>query len=225
MNFEQKEYKIKFIMTILITAMITFLITAWIYTNYYTSTNSGVKKVLTSQVKGVDIDNYEDIFKLVKLSLNKYFLGELNDEDMKESAIKGYVKGTGDPYTEYLTESEYESLKSSISGDYVGIGVYVSQDKNEQVVVLLPIEESPAEEAEIKTGDIILKANGEELTGLDLDVAVNKIKGKEGTTVELEIMRDGEIINKTLERRKIVLKDMDSKMLDRKYWIYTINFI
>ena len=137
-----------------------------------------------------------------------------SDEELTESAIKGYVEGLKDEYTEYLTKDEYDELMVSVNGNYVGIGIYMTQDRYENIVVLLPIEGSPAAEAGLKTGDIITKVNGEECVGKDLSTISNKIKGEEGTTVELEILRENETFTKTIERRTVQVNPMESEILE-----------
>ena len=125
-----------------------------------------------------------------------------------------YVEGLKDEYTEYLTKDEYDELMVSVNGNYVGIGIYMTQDRYENIVVLLPIEGSPAAEAGLKTGDIITKVNGEECVGKDLSTISNKIKGEEGTTVELEILRENETFTKTIERRTVQVNPMESEILE-----------
>jgi len=213
MDFEKKNNIYKTVMTILITAMLTFLITAICYSNYYTNTGSGLSKVLSKQIT-VDLDDFEDKIKLVKIYLEKYYLGEINNSDMLEGAIKGYVEGLGDPYTEYLTADEYDELMTSINGNFVGIGVYMTQNKEGQICVLAPIDGSPAEKAGIESGDIILYANDEDLTGMEIDLAVSKIKGEEGTTVELEILRGAKTFKVTVERKTVEIPDVESEMLE-----------
>ena len=137
-----------------------------------------------------------------------------SDEELTESAIKGYVEGLKDEYTEYLTKDEYDELMVSVNGNYVGIGIYMTQDRYENIVVLLPIEGSPAAEAGLKTGDIITKVNGEECVGKDLSTISNKIKGEEGTTVELEILRENETFTKTIERKTVQVNPMKSEILE-----------
>ena len=92
--------------------------------------------------------------------MEKEYIGELDEEKMVESALKGYVEGIGDKYTEYLTPDELEDLMTSVNGNYVGIGIYMTQDKEGNIVVLLPIEGSPAAEKGLKTGDIINSSYG-----------------------------------------------------------------
>ena len=101
-----------------------------------------------------------------------------------------------------------------VTGDYVGIGVYMYQNNDGNIVVLMPIEDSPAEEAGLKSGDIIVSINGESCLEMDINVASSKIKGKEKTTVDLEILRGTETIDMTIERRTVEIKDSNSKVLE-----------
>lgn len=131
----------------------------------------------------------------------------------------------GDIYTEYMTKEEYEELAQNIQGDYVGIGIYMGQDRSKNVVVLTPIKGSPAEESGLKTGDIITKVDGEDSQGKDLTIVSNRIKGEAGTKVELEISRDGEVFTKTIERRKVILNPIESEVLEGNIRIYKTNII
>jgi carboxyl-terminal processing protease len=116
---------------------------------------------------------------------------------------------------EYLTKEEYEELMIDVNGDYVGIGIYMTQDRYGNIIVLLPIEGSPAEEGGIKTGDIITKINGEDCTEMELSAVANKVKGEEGTTVDIEIQREGETINKTIQRRTVEINHIEAEIMEQ----------
>ncbi len=215
MNFDKKNNIYKIIMIIVVTALVTFLLSSVIFYNYYMKTDGGN---ITALSKYINISNstttLEQKIEILKKYLEKEYIGELDEEKMVESALKGYVEGIGDKYTEYLTPDELEDLMTSVNGNYVGIGIYMTQDKEGNIVVLLPIEGSPAAEKGLKTGDIINKINGEECKGLELTEVSNKVKGEEGTTVNLEILRENEIINVDVERKTVELKYIDSKVLE-----------
>jgi carboxyl-terminal processing protease len=189
-------------MTIIVTALVTFLVTTVVITN----------------TKGINLSNnksdLEKKIETVKQYLDENYLGEEDENKLTDGAIKGYVSGLNDEYTEYLTQDEYNDLMVSVNGNYVGIGIYMAKDKNDNVIVVVPIEGSPAEEAGLKSGDIITKVNGEECSSMDLNIVANKVKGEEGTTVDLEIKRDNQTFTKTIQRRKVEIKDMSSKVLD-----------
>ena len=212
MNFEKKNNIYKIVMAVLVTTIITFIATSVLLYNYYFKTENGLVKTLVT----TETNNLDTKIQLIREYIDEFYLGEINEEDMLESAVKGYVAGLGDEYTEYLTKDEYEELLIDVNGDYVGIGIYMTQDRNGNVVVLLPIEGSPAEEAGLKTGDIITKVNGEDCIDMDLSLVSSKVKGEEGTTVDLEILREDEFINKTIERRTVEIKTIENEILDNK---------
>ena len=208
-----KIYKV--IMLILITAIVTFMVTSIGMYNYFMKTNQGRIAVVESIEKnGDDYSMLNAKLQIVKDYLNDNYIGELNLDKMIEGAIKGYVEGVGDDYTEYLSKDEYEELIVNVTGDFVGIGVYIYKDKDGNLIVLAPMENSPSEEAGIEAGDRILAIDGENCNEMDINVASSKIKGEAGSTVELEIQRGTETLKKTVTRRTVEISDSASKILD-----------
>lgn len=215
MDSEKKANSIyRSIMLVLITAMITFMITTVVLYNYFTKTENGQLKAIENYAQSSEITKtITERLDIVKRYLEKKYIGDLDEETMLQSAIKGYVSGLQDEYTEYLTKTEYQELMTNISGDFVGIGIYMAKDKDGNVTVISPIEDSPAEAAGIETGDIINKVNGEDCREMNIDIVATKIKGEEGTKVKLEIVRNGEVIEKEVERKTVVIKDSYSETL------------
>lgn len=212
-NKANKVYKV--VMLILITAIVTFMITSIGMYNYFVKTNQGRKAVVESIEKnGDDYSTLNAKLQIVKDYLNDNYIGELNLDKMIEGAIKGYVEGVGDDYTEYLSKDEYEELIVNVTGDFVGIGVYIYKDKDGNLIVLAPMENSPSEEAGIEAGDRILAIDGENCNEMDINVASSKIKGEAGSTVELEIQRGTETLKKTVTRRTVEISDSASKILE-----------
>lgn len=212
-NKANKVYKV--VMLILITAIVTFMITSIGMYNYFVKTNQGRKAVVESIEKnGDDYSTLNAKLQIVKDYLKDNYIGELNLDKMIEGAIKGYVEGVGDDYTEYLSKDEYEELIVNVTGDFVGIGVYIYKDKDGNLIVLAPMENSPSEEAGIEAGDRILAIDGENCNEMDINVASSKIKGEAGSTVELEIQRGTETLKKTVTRRTVEISDSASKILE-----------
>lgn len=212
-NKANKVYKV--VMLILITAIVTFMITTIGMYNYFMKTNQGRIAVVESIEKnGDDYSMLNAKLQIVKDYLNDNYIGELNLDQMIEGAIKGYVEGVGDDYTEYLSKDEYEELIVNVTGDFVGIGVYIYKDQDGNLIVLAPMENSPSEEAGIEAGDRILAIDGENCNEMDINVASSKIKGEAGSTVELEIQRGTETLKKTVTRRTVEISDSASKILD-----------
>jgi carboxyl-terminal processing protease len=119
------------------------------------------------------------------------------------AAIEGMLDSLGDEgHTRFLTPEEREQNRAGLSGTYVGVGIQL-EDEDDRVVVAAPIEGSPAEQAGIQTGDIIVAVNGESVRGTEMARIAERVRGPEGTTVELTILRDGEEREFTLERAEI----------------------
>jgi carboxyl-terminal processing protease len=154
-------------------------------------------------VKNVIEDNYVD-----KIT-------EAQEQKMVEGAIKGMADSLGDPYTVYMNNKEFQDFMTQTEGSYAGLGIYVG-DKDGRIVVIAPIEDTPAERAGIKSGDFILKVDGKEVTAKEMDQAVSMMKGKEGTKVKITIQRNNQTVDYTLTRAKIVLKTVKGEMLKNK---------
>jgi carboxyl-terminal processing protease len=126
----------------------------------------------------------------------------------KEQAYKGVremLKKLGDPYTRFMNPKEFDDLSTDISGVLVGVGMQLTQDpKTKKLVVVAPIDDTPASKAGILSKDVIVKINGKSTKGLDVNKAVEMIRGKEGTLVTISIQRgSAAIIDHKLKRQKI----------------------
>lgn len=116
---------------------------------------------------------------------------KVDSANMSRAAIEGIIDTLNDPYTVYFTEDEYHHFSESLQGEYAGIGAFITLREG-NLTIVAPIPGSPAEKAGIKAGDIVLEINGESIAGLDLEIAVSKIKGPEGSVVRLLILHAGE---------------------------------
>ena len=115
----------------------------------------------------------------------------LDASKLSQAAIKGMVEMLDDPYTAYLDTQTYEMSFSSLKGKFEGIGSYVAI-KDEQLMIIAPIDNSPASKAGIRAGDIILEIDGRSASGMSLQEAVLHIRGPKGTPVRLLILHQGE---------------------------------
>ncbi|MCL2341774.1 MAG: S41 family peptidase [Firmicutes bacterium] len=226
MDFEKRNNIYKVVMLVIFTVFITFLATFYGLTNYYTKTAAGKADLLSKNVNISDTSkDVQSKIEMVKSYIDQYYKGTIDESTMEQDAIKGYVAGLGDPYTVYMTDQEYNDLMTSVNGNYVGIGVYMSVDRDGNIVVIKPIDGSPAAAAGIQSGDIIEKVNGEACQGKDADVVSNEIKGKEGTTVDIELLRGDKTINLTITRKTVIIQDVASKVLDNNIgYIQIISF-
>ncbi len=209
---ENKKTKIyKIIMLAILVAFVTFLLTSIGFYQYFTNGNNTDFLIGSSSEE----TNIDDELKKYRALIDKYYLGEVNEEDLKEGAIKGYIEGLGDEYTEYISKEDMEEYMQDTMGNFVGIGIYMVNDtETNRIMVLSPIKGSPAEKAGILPGDYIMKINGESYTGEDNSIAASKIKGEEGTTVQLEILRGTETLNFEIKRENIIVNPVEGEVLE-----------
>jgi len=148
--------------------------------------------------------------------LNSFYFADVDDSNASENIYKAYLDSFGDKYTVYYTAEEYKSFTQAVTGNYYGIGVVVSKNDDGTIKVVLPYANCPGSEAGMLIGDAITKVNGVSVMDRDLDAVVAEIKGTEGSTVEIELVREGvaDPITLTVERRKIDIPTVDHKMLD-----------
>ncbi|MCR5666005.1 MAG: S41 family peptidase [Eubacterium sp.] len=156
--------------------------------------------------------------------LNQYYYQDLDVDDLQEGLFAGLFEGSGDTYTRYYTAEEYEELQETTSGTFYGIGAALQQDATTKQVSIVKIyEDSGAEDAGLKVGDIIKSANGHKATSNDLSDFVQYVRGEEGTTVELVIYRDGEEMEVEVERKEVEEVSVSSEMLTDDIALVTIS--
>jgi carboxyl-terminal processing protease len=139
----------------------------------------------------------------VRKKLREHHIGPLDEQHLTDAAIKGLLQGVKDPYTDYIPADQLRAWESQVQGGLVGIGAQLKID-NDRIMVVTPIENSPALKAGIRVGDQIELIDGQPARGLDLQQAVKRIVGKEGTVVKLKIVHaDGEVKELSITRASI----------------------
>lgn len=209
---KQRSKTYKIVMLVILVAFITFLITSIGMYQYFSSESIITKSSIFSNSSSDDIANSIEKYKKI---IDKYYLGEVDEEKLKEGAIKGYIEGLDDPYTEYISKDEMKDYMEDTMGNFVGIGIYMVKDtENNKIQVLAPIKNSPAEKAGILPGDYIISVDGTQCTGDDFSTISNKIKGKVGSSVKLDIQRKGETLSFEIKRENIKVNPVESKLLE-----------
>ena len=218
----KKNYVFRTILTIIITAIITFSIT---YICIYAK-KGGSNLQSGSGITSMYLDATNSKLKVIKDKINSEYVGNVDENTLQEYAIKGYVAGLNDIYSEYFTKDEMTDFSNETIGTYVGIGVTMTKDSEKnQIVVYGVTPNSPAEEAGIKVNDIIIKVDGNDCTGDDFETIPNKILGQEGTKVSVTVLRDGKELTFDMKRRKIVNQTITSELLDDNIgYIYLSSF-
>ena len=209
----KKKYKVyRTIMLIVLVVFITFMVTSIGFYQYFVKGKSLNKYLsLTTSDSSKDISQTLDTYKSL---IQKYYLGDVDEDKLKEGAIKGYIDGIGDQYTEYISKDDMKEYMEDTKGNFVGIGIYMVKDeKTNKIKILSPIKDSPAQKAGIQPGDLILSVDGEEYTGDDLTAISTKIKGEAGSTVKLQVLRDNQKIDFEIKRENIVVNPVEGEVL------------
>ncbi|WP_075721332.1 S41 family peptidase [Roseburia sp. 499] len=156
--------------------------------------------------------------------LDQYYYEDIDEDALVEGMYAGMVEGVGDPYTCYYTEDEYQSLTETTSGTYYGIGAVLTQNMNTNVVTILHVYPgTPAEEAGVRDGDVIVKVDDVEGDSMELSELVKHIKGEEGTTVHLQLLREKDYLEFDVERRQIDIPTVEYQMLDGNIGLIQIS--
>lgn len=164
-------------------------------------------------------DYIESKLTLIDQVIDKHYLyeDEIDEEKLEEMIYLGYVAGLEESYTTYYTAEEFAEVMESSSGIYSGIGAYVSQNMNTGIITIVnPFEGAPAADAGVKKDDILFAVEGEEVTGMDLNMVVAKLKGEEGTRVNVTMYRpsEDEYIDFEIVRAVVNVPTVTHKMLD-----------
>ncbi|MBS9775354.1 S41 family peptidase [Candidatus Gracilibacteria bacterium] len=176
----------------------------------------------TNVKKQLELSKYWEVYNILKSQY--YDIGEVSEQELLDSSIKGLVKGFGDKHTEYLSTKETTSFEEHLQGDFEGIGAVVNKT-DYGVVLEMIFEGSGAKEAGLQKGDIVTKANNIDIVDMDLTEAIEKIKGPAGTKVTLEIIREGKFEPFSVEvtRKKIDIPSVEHKKLDNNIGYIKIN--
>ncbi|KTC98249.1 S41 family peptidase [Legionella erythra] len=190
-------------------ALLTLVTTAFLPLPGFAATEEEPNKRIPLE----DVQRFSNAIGQIK----KYYVKPVDDKELFDNAIRGMLSGL-DPHSTYLDEDSFKELQTSTSGEFGGLGIEVTMEDG-VVKVVTPLVDTPAFKAGIKAGDYIIKLGAKSVQGISLQDAVNMMRGKEGTTIDLTILRKG--VNKPLTfsliREKILIKSVKSKLLDDSY--------
>ena len=152
------------------------------------------------------------------ITLRKEFLAKkYSDNNEAYDAIRDMLSNLNDPYTRFLDPKEFNQMRIDTSGELTGVGIQIVKDKeSDSLIIISPIEGTPAYDAGIKARDKILSIDNVSTKGLNIEDAVKLIRGRRGTKVKLEILRNGNSFYKSLLRERIEIKSVTSKINETK---------
>lgn len=174
---------------------------------------------LSGEQVAVSADEYASIERFARLDdvyqrIMKNYYETPDGEKLINGAIKGMVEGLEDPYSRYYTPEEYTESQQDAEGLYYGIGVVVSMDKDtHQLNIIKVYSDTPAQEVDLRKGDVITSVDGADLSGMELSQITALIKGEELSQVKLTILRDGQTLEKTLTRRQVTVDRVEWHMM------------
>lgn len=207
---EENRYsnRVSIIVAILFSSIITFCLTILLYGHYLSS-------------HGLIVNSYEssgdiaDDLNLIRSYIERNYKGDIKEDDLKFGALKGYVEGLGDEYTELMDVKEFDDLNSTLTKT-VGIGAYFTQTRDsDYTIVVGTVEGSPAEKAGLLFGDKIKEINLEDVAGKGSEYISSKIKtGSVGSRVKIKVIRGEDEIVFDIERAEVNYYKIKHEMLE-----------
>lgn len=174
------------------------------------------KSALTQQQR---IEAYNKLTKIIN-TVEAYYVDDININEIIDKAIDGLMTNL-DAHSGYLTEKKFKDLKVQTDGEFGGLGITIGM-KDGALTVIAPLDDTPAQKAGLKSGDVILKINGESTLNMSIDDAVNIMRGKPKTSVKLTVVRSGESkpLDFTITRDIIKVKSVHSRKIDGTNYLY-----
>lgn len=171
----------------------------------------GTEAVLLNRLTGSASESVRFLRTMNLLKRN--YNGEVDNHQLFDGAIKGMVEAAGDPYTVYLNSKDFQQLSEMTGGSFGGIGIVFGKRGNDYVVISA-LEDNPGAKAGIKSGDIITAIDGKPTRDMNMEQVANKIRGKHGTVVKLELKgKDGKLRTVSVERGEIKNPSVGGQLL------------
>lgn len=193
------------------------------WVNQQISSFAPTKSISPAAVQGLDMKRLQPVLNAIQ----SQYVDTVTGEKLTEGVLKGLVGSLGDPYSTYFTADEFKRFNERLDASFTGIGVHVElSQRTGLVTVVAPIKHSPGEKAGLRSGDAVLKVDGQEMVGKELEAVVKLIRGPKGTKVTLTIQREGQTdpLEFTVTRDTIVMPSVDAKIIDQASGVGYLQF-
>ena len=147
--------------------------------------------------------------------IKENYYEDINDKEILKKALESVVNSLGDPYSTVIDNSLSNSINTELKGQYSGFGIQIANTKDNRILIVSIIDDSPALEAGLKAGDIILKMDGESVEGKTTDEFTKLVKSSNKQTITLTLLRDNKEIDIAVTRKIVTLKSVSSKIFEQ----------
>lgn len=160
-------------------------------------------------------DLFDPVFDAYELIQERFYRPqEIDRNQLLQGSLRGMLEQLNDPYSNYLSRDEYERFNRSLEGEFVGVGIHIGI-RNDQLTIVSPIKDGPAEHAGARAGDVIVFIDELSTEGMSLDEAVALLRGLKGTLVTLQVQhRDGTSETLVIERDVIHVPTVETRLLE-----------
>jgi len=208
----------KFLRNLIVFFVAVTLLTATFYAGFWVGGNFGNTKTTSSYLTSSDPalgDLFAPFFQAWDIIHEQYVDQPLDDVTLMQSAIGGLMSGLGDQHSSYMDPETYQQANAPLQGGYTGIGAWVDTS-GENLVIIAPMPDSPAEAAGILSGDVVIGIDGKDVSGTAPDVVLQSILGPADTVVTLTITREGleEPLDIAITRAEIEIPVVEYQMLE-----------
>lgn len=173
--------------------------------------------IIASLFTAVLASNYKNLGVLFQVAsrVKTHYIEPVSTDRLINGAIRGMVDSLDDPYSVYMDPAYFKQLTEQVTGVFGGVGIVVEMQKDHLLTVVAPIKGTPAYKAGVKRGDIIIEIDGKKIEKMDMETAINKIKGPTGTIVKLTVYRKGkpEPLKFNLKREIITVPTVEGEMV------------
>ena len=198
---------------IAIASAVTFILTSFF------SLQSFNKKVVDVNEKSKKYNSLQSLDTYVR----EHYLGDIDENELSDGILKGYISGLDDKYSKYLSQEEYLAEQSEDQGQLVGLGLTLAEDESGYIRIAEIMDESPVEEAGLRVGDIIILIDGVDVHNAGFTESVEAMRGTEGSEINLTVRRGGIDKDYTFTRRSIEMITVSGEMVNEYVGCITIT--